>query len=160
MSTTLLRSQFSGKEKLECLSDRKLQQIKRTFQHFAYGDGTISDSKLKQVGRKIGMLLTDQDVKEMQEAIDLDGNGKVEFIEFKKEMERLQAHGNDNWNLFLSIDTNHDSFLSADEWKNNLEKVGEDSRNVTVVKWMATADTTPRDGKVSCPEFLDLYKGQ
>ena len=95
----------------------------------------------------------------MKRQIDLNGNGKVEFIEFKKKMERTLARGNPNWNLFLSIDTNHDSMLSEDEWKKFQEKVGGNSENFAVRQWMARADKN-NDTKVSCPEFLDVFEGK
>merc|ERR1719328_613975 len=135
------------KEKIECLSDRKLRHIKNTFESFAYGDGTISDSKLKEIARKIGTILTDREIREMKRQIDLNGNGKVEFIEFKKKMERTLARGNTNWNLFLSIDTNHDSMLSEDEWKKFQEKVGGNPENFVVRQWMTNADKN-NDSKV------------
>ena len=137
-----------------------MRQIKNTFESFAYGDGTLSDSMFKEVARKIGRILTDQEVKAMKRKIDLNGNGKVEFIEFKKKMERTLARGNPNWNLFLSIDTNHDSMLSEDEWKNFQKKVTKrNPENFAVRQWMAKADKN-NDTKVSCPEFLDVYEGQ
>ena len=103
------------------------------------------------------MVFTDQNVQELKRDIDLNGDGKVEFIEFKKEMERIEAHENKNWNLFLSIDTNHDSLVSKDEWTKFQKKVGGNNGNVAIGRWMAKADTN-KDGSLSCPEFLDVFE--
>ena len=70
-----------------------------------YGDGTISSFKLKKLGKAIGREITMKEAIVTLREIDLDKNGEVEFIEFKKEMERLEAHGNDNWTLFLKINS-------------------------------------------------------
>ena len=87
-----------------------------------YGDGSISIDKFEELGMAIGREITNQEAIITIRRIDLDQNGKVEFIEFKKEMERLEAHGNDNWTLFLKMDSNHDSSLTIDEWMEHQKK--------------------------------------
>ena len=77
---------------MECLSDRKLDIIKRTFEKLTYQDGTIAEDRLQYVANRIGEKITDREAKMMIRDIDLDGNGKVEFIEFKKKMEKLMLN--------------------------------------------------------------------
>ena len=142
---------------MECLSDRKLAEIKGTFEKLTYQDGTIAEDRLQYVANRIGEKITDREAKMMIRDIDLDGNGKVEFIEFKKKMEKLMARENENWTLFLAVDSNHDSKLSAEEWKKLKNKVDGDTSDKAVQEWIKRSDKDG-DNTISCPEFLQSYK--
>ena len=122
-----------------------------------YGDGTISINKLKELGKAMGREITNKEAIIALRRIDLDRNGKVEFIEFKKEMERLEAHGNDNWTSFLKMDSNHDSSLTIDEWMEHQKKHGRDASEKEFISWLFKVDQNG-DEIISCPEFLEYHK--
>ena len=122
-----------------------------------YGDGSISIDKLKELGMAIGRETTDQEAIIALRRIDLDQNGKVEFIEFKKEMERLEAHGNYHWTEFLKMDSNHDSSVTIDEWTEHQKKHGRDLSEKAAKSWILQVDQNG-DAIVSCQEFLEYHK--
>ena len=123
-----------------------------------YGDGSISIDKMKELGMAIGREITNQEAIITLRRIDLDLNGKVEFIEFKKEMERLEAHGNYHWTEFLKMDSNHDSKLTIDEWTEHQKKHGRDASEKAAISWILQVDQNG-DAIISCPEFLEYHKG-
>ena len=143
--------------RFECLSPKKLQAIRKIFGKMTYGDGTISVDKFIDLNQKLGKVLTKEEVIRGMQEIDLNGDGKVEFFEFKKELEKLKAYRNENWRLFLAIDSNHDSKLSGKEWINLQKKVNGDTSREAAKQWKIKADKN-KDGFVSCPEFLQSYK--
>ncbi|XP_066917765.1 calmodulin-like [Clytia hemisphaerica] len=60
-------------------------EIKEAFKFFDQdGDGTITKEELKICMKRIGEDLSDEDLNEMLNEADLDGNGKIEFHEFAK----------------------------------------------------------------------------
>ena len=48
------------------------------------GDGLISHDELKEVLNTVDVNLTDQEISEMIEAVDLDGDGQINFEEYKE----------------------------------------------------------------------------
>ena len=48
------------------------------------GDGLISHDELKEVLKDVDVNLTDQEISEMIEAVDLDGDGQINFEEYKE----------------------------------------------------------------------------
>ena len=46
------------------------------------GSGSISESELRQIMNNIGEDVTDEEIKEMMNEADLDGDGQVSFKEF------------------------------------------------------------------------------
>ena len=107
-----------------------------------------------QLGKK---ELTREEAKQEVLKTDLNGDGQVEFFEFKKRLEKLEARADKNWKYFLLIDTNHDSILSSEEWRFFMMAVGVDASEETEKQWRLKADTDG-DGFVSCKEFRKIYQ--
>ena len=123
-----------------------------------YGDGIISEDEFIKMSSDLGRKeLTREQAKEEVRKADLNGDGQVEFIEFKKRFEKLEARTNTNWRIFLAIDANHDSNMSSEEWRNLMIAANKDASKETEKQWRMKADTDG-DGFVSCKEFLQVLK--
>ena len=133
--------------------------IRSTFERLHYGDGIISEDEFIGISLQLGKKeLTREQAKEEVLKTDLNGDGQVEFIEFKKRLETHEARENINWKIFLAIDVNHDSNLSSEEWRNFMIVVDKDASEETEKKWRRKADTD-NDGFVSCKEFRATFQG-
>ena len=67
----------------------KEAEMKEAFALFdANGDGTITVTELGQAMRQLGQNPTDQELQDMINEVDADGNGTLEFDEFCNLMER------------------------------------------------------------------------
>lgn len=63
------------------------KELKDAFAVFdADGSGTISKSELKKLMKNLGQTLSDPELDAMMEEVDTDGNGEIDFAEFKSMM--------------------------------------------------------------------------
>ena len=136
--------------------------IRSTFERLHYGDGIISEDEFIGISLQLGKKeLTREQAKEEVLKTDLNGDGQVEFFEFKKRLEKREARDNKNWQIFLVFDVNHDSKLSSEEWKNFVivynSIIGKDASEETEKKWRRNTDTD-NDGFVSCKEFRATFQ--
>ena len=142
----------------ECLDKDDLWKIRSIFEELHYGDGIISEDEFMTISSQLGKKeLTREEAKQEVLKTDLNGDGQVEFFEFKKRLEKLEARADKNWKYFLLIDTNHDSHLSSEEWRFFMMAVGVDASEETEKQWRLKADTN-NDGYVSCKEFRKIYQ--
>jgi calcium-binding protein CML len=123
-------------------------------------DGFISEKELVEVSLTKIENCTEEDQKLIRDVCDVDGDGKIDFMEFLEMMAQFQynkrrtACGMNN--LFKAFDVDKDGFLSKDELKrawmmfmNAKEEVAE--KNVTQL--MAKHDKDG-DGKINFDEFV------
>ena len=65
------------------LSEDQINECRETFKMFDKdGDGTITAKELGIVMRQLGLNPTEDDLLEMIQEVDEDGNGEIEFAEF------------------------------------------------------------------------------
>ena len=144
------------REEHECLEEEQLARIRSTFEQLHYGDGIISEDEFIKMSSDLGRKeLTREQAKEEVRKADLNGDGQVEFIEFKKRLEKLEARTNRNWHIFLVIDANHDSNISSEEWRNVMIALNKDASKETETQWRNKLDTDG-DDFVSCKEFTQV----
>lgn len=65
------------------LNEDQVNECKETFKMFDRdGDGTITEKELGIVMRQLGLNPTEDELKEMIDEVDDDGNGEISFPEF------------------------------------------------------------------------------
>jgi len=80
----LLRSKRTGKYKRMSFDD----ELKLAFKVFdVNGDGSISASELAGIMRALGENLDEKDIDFMIKSIDINSDGEIDFLEFKKMMQ-------------------------------------------------------------------------
>lgn len=63
-------------------------ELKEAFKAFdADGDGTTSKDELKKILAKFGQTLTDAELDAVMAEVDTDGDGEIDYNEFKRAME-------------------------------------------------------------------------
>ncbi|KAF2460951.1 calcium dependent mitochondrial carrier protein [Lineolata rhizophorae] len=118
------------------------------------GTGHLDLSGLKKGLRKLDHPLKNADgfLKELLEAVDTNGDGRIEYSEFRsfvKETER------ELWSLFRSIDHNGDGKLSKSELREGFRRAGLAVPNSKLDHFFAEVDTN-RDGVISYEEWRDF----
>ena len=74
---------------MEDIPDEFVEEIKQTFDLFDKDkSGSIDRQELGEVFKSLGQHYTDQELQEMIDEIDDDGNGAIEFAEFLKLMQK------------------------------------------------------------------------
>lgn len=67
--------------------DEEEEELLQAFKVFDKdGNGTISEVELRDVMKSLGELLSEREIKQMIEEADGDGDGEIDFHEFKKMM--------------------------------------------------------------------------
>ncbi|EDO45935.1 predicted protein [Nematostella vectensis] len=145
------------------LTPEQLSEIEAAFKMYdTNGDGQISAEELGQAMREAGQLVSDEELKDMIRAVDLDGNGKVEFKEFVQMManqlgqpapvEEMKAY-------FDRFDQDGNGFIDSDEMKCLVRAFYSNLTGDALkqqVRAMIEAADTNSDGKISFEEFVKV----
>jgi len=118
-------------ETLQEAESRKMQETscEKVFSKYDHDhDGSVDVSELRAICMEMGALLTEEELRIAIHILDTDGNGKIEFEEFKRwwstsdRFERLRhneaelAFLNGAFASFLSFDRDMDGTVSKDEF--------------------------------------------
>lgn len=77
------KSAGGGESKLVVLNDEQIAEIRKAFHACDVdGSGTIERGELAKVFSELGELPTDEELKELLNDLDKDGNGTVDWEEF------------------------------------------------------------------------------
>ena len=144
------------------LSEEQKAEFKEAFSLFDKdGDGTINPSELGVVMRSLGQNPSEEELTEMIEEADSNGNGTIEYQEFLYLMVHLMSKVDpeeDTKYAFSVFDKNGDGFIDAPELKEFMVGVGETTLNEAEVKEMIKKADTNDDGKLSYQEFATMMK--
>merc|ERR1712096_65863 len=151
-------------------SDINLDDLKKSFSLFdRNGDGSIETEELDLVMKSLGYQMSKNEVEEMINFADKDGNHKVEFDEFVSVMKnqeifsKQQSHKlfmNDEimHTTFKVFDRSNSGFISRYDLKRvMLDIVGEKVSDAEVDLMMLEADKD-RNGKIDFEEFKMLQQ--
>merc|ERR1719233_1819477 len=125
------------------------ERLKSTFNLFDKdGKGIINKKDLKNLLNEMKVDLTDEELNDIVNDIDLDGNGQIEFAEFKKFMTREITEAQRLKEIFELFDSDGDGFISIPELKQTLKQADYKVTDDVVKQIMTEADTN-KDGKIS-----------
>ena len=103
----------------EQLTEEQLCEFKEAFSLFDKdGDGTITTNELGTVMRNLGQSPTEEELRDMLNEVDIDGNGIIDFNEFVSMMAKKLKETDTEEELkeaFKVFDKNGDGFISAKE---------------------------------------------
>lgn len=153
------RPSREGDLTVDQLTAEQVAEFKEAFALFDKdGDGTITYQELAHVMRGLGQNPTEEEVKNMIDEVDSDGNGSIEFAEFlllisnKLRTEDIQDEMNDAFKVF---DKNGDGVLTPTELREMLEKFGEKMKQEDIDEFIRTADKDG-DGRIDYEEFVNI----
>ncbi|KAK6171162.1 hypothetical protein SNE40_019410 [Patella caerulea] len=139
------------------LSDEETADYKEAFSLFDKdGDGTITTDELGTVMRSLGQEPTDQELQDMINEVDADGNGTIDFEEFLQMMNRKLKETDSDEELreaFRVFDKDGNGYISAHELRHVMTNLGEILTDHEVNEMIKEADLDG-DGLVNYEDFM------
>ena len=118
-------------------------------------DGTITCRELGQAMRQLGQDPTDEELSDMINEVDADGNGTLDFDEFCNLMARNIKEGNPEAELkekFKLFDKDGNGLIDRDELKSVMQQLGEKLSEDDIDEMITDADKNG-DGMIDYEEF-------
>ncbi|GFO13900.1 calmodulin [Plakobranchus ocellatus] len=134
-----------------------LAEIRELFRIFDKNhDNTISSGELGKMLRCMGMDVTEAEVATIMKELDKNGNGKIEYKEFKafmqEEMKRSEESPQEQEKAirmaFKVFDQNGDGVIDARELRSAMKNLGEPLTDRELTDMMKEADMD-KDGKIN-----------
>jgi calmodulin len=147
---------------IDGLTREQVEEFKEAFELFDKdGDGRVTARELGVVMRSLGHEPTEEELRDMVNEIDIDGNGTIELEEFVKMMsKKVQTDENEKElrEAFQVFDKDQDGFISPYELRFVMQNLGERLTEEEVVEMIREADLDG-DGKVNFTEFVYMMRG-
>lgn len=143
----------------EQLSPEQVAEFKEAFSKFDKdGNGSINTQELGAVMQALGKDLSEAELKEFISKVDTDADGVISFPEFLEEMVRgMKAWGKkqDLQEAFRVFDVDRNGYISVDELKQVMAKLGEELSQEVLEAMIHEADVD-QDGQVNYEEFVRI----
>jgi len=138
-----------------------MDALKKSFVEFDIdGDGFISKEELSRVIGKVGKMVRPEELDQMYEIVDKDGNGLLDFKEFIDLMDaNCLCTDNDAEieELFKLFDVDKDGYITEKEISGVLKQMGEKVRKKDIRKMIKAGDKN-KDKQISFNEFKDMIE--
>lgn len=145
----------------EKLTDDQIQEFREAFSLFDKdGDGKITRQELGTVMKSLGQKPTDNELKDMINEVDIDGNETIDFQEFLTMMANKIKDGDQEEELreaFRVFDKDGNGLISAAELKFVMANLGEKLTDDEVDEMIKEADLDG-DGQVNFEEFVYMMQ--
>ena len=125
-------------------------------------DGYLSLKEVSDLLMSLGMPVSEDELREMTNEVDIEGNGTVDFKEFIQLMARkLRDMDNEEEYIeaFKIFDKDNSGKISLDEMKTILLKFTDDFNEEEVEEIFHLIDTD-NSGEISYAEFAEVWKFQ
>ena len=141
------------------LTEDEIAEFKEAFTLFdKNGDGTITTREIGTMARSLGAIITEAELKEMVNDIDLSGNGKVDFAEFLAMMAKCKRNTDGEEKIreaFRTFDKNGNGFISAAELRHIMTNLGQKLTDEEVDEMIKEADIDGH-GQINYEEFVTM----
>jgi len=145
------------------LTDDQLADYREAFNLFDQdGDGKVTTQELGEVMKNLGQNPTDEELRDMINELDRDGNGTVEFNEFLAHITAKQTEADDEDEMqqaFKVFDKDGNGFIAPDELRQVMSSLGESLTDEEVEEMIKEADTDG-DGQINYMEFVKMMKAK
>ena len=126
------------------MSEEQIAEFKEAFGLFDKdGDGTITSDELGTVMRSLGQNPTDEELQDMINEVDADGNGTIDFGEFLSMMAKKMKDTDSEEEIkeaFKVFDKDNNGFISAAELKSVMANLGEKLSDEEIDEMIREAD--------------------
>ncbi|XP_033764298.1 calmodulin-A-like [Pecten maximus] len=141
---------------MDSLPPEQIAEFKEAFDLFDKdGDGRVSARELETVMKSLGQEPTEQELVDMINEVDADGNGTIEFTEFLCMMQKKGNTEDAEYQLkqsFSVFDKDGDGSITIDELRSVMDRLGERLTEAELKEMMEEADKNG-DGKIDFEEF-------
>ena len=142
-------------------SEEQIAEFKEAFALFDQdGDGTITLPELRTVMQSLGQNPTDQELIEVINEVDDDGNQEIGFDEFLKLMARNMQDIDEEKVInqgFAIFDANGDGSISIDDLRTITRSLGEELSEEELHEIIKDIDTNG-DDMINFSEFSELVR--
>ncbi|KAL0414461.1 UNVERIFIED_CONTAM: Calmodulin [Sesamum radiatum] len=136
----------------EVLNEEQIVEFREAFSLFDKdGDGCITIEELATVIRSLDQNPTEEELQDMINEVDADGNGTIEFAEFLN----LMAKKMKETETERSFDKDQNGYISANELRHVMINLGEKLTDEEVEQMIREADLDG-DGQVNYDEFVKM----
>ncbi|KAF3627290.1 Calmodulin-3 [Capsicum annuum] len=143
----------------DILNEDQIVEFQEAFNLFDKdGDGCISVEELATVIRSLDQNPTEEELQEMINEVDVDGNGTIEFTEFLNLMAKKIKETDGEEELkeaFKVFDKDQNGYISATELRHVMINLGEKLTDEEVEQMIREADLDG-DGQVNFDEFVKM----
>ena len=146
------------------VTEEQIETYKEAFSMYdKNGDSKITIDELGDVVRNLGINPSKQKLSELLKEIDLDNSGTIEFNEFqiwmtnKMTVGKFERNEEDLKNCFQVFDENGDQFITAEELKSVMKRLGQNLTDDEISLMITEADSDG-DKKINFKEFAQLMK--
>ena len=136
------------------LSEEQIDEFKEAFILLDKdGDGTINTKELGTCMRSLGKNPTEEELQDMINEVDVDGNGSLDFFEFLMLMTKyLSTAEEEIKEAFRVFDKDGNGYISAEELKSMLLSSSMETTEEEIEEMIRGADKDG-DGSVNYEEF-------
>ena len=128
------------------------------------GEGSISDEEMVAFLSHIGLGENEDDIKRALDALDADNSGEVSFDEFIEYVDKMQAETSQDVSteqvyrkMFALVDRDQQGGISAKEFTETLNALGQEMRLTDVMELTADVDNDG-SGEIEFGEFEQLMR--
>ncbi|KAK5820089.1 calmodulin-like protein 3 [Gossypium arboreum] len=141
-----------------------LVELRKVFQMFdKNGDGKITKKELSDSLEEFSIFLSDKEINQIIDNIDVNGDGSVDIDEFGELYQMMVNERNEEEEMmeaFNVFDQNGDGFITFEELRSVLSSLGlKQGRTIEDCKNMITKVDQDGDGRVNFEEFQQMMKG-
>eukprot|EP00744_Colponema_vietnamica_P002527 GILI01003945.1.p1 GENE.GILI01003945.1~~GILI01003945.1.p1 ORF type:complete len:153 (+),score=36.60 GILI01003945.1:104-562(+) len=142
------------------LTEDQIAEFKEAFSLFDRdNDGAIFTQELGIVMRALGLAPTQNELAEMINEVDTEGNGLIDFPEFltlcARKLHDQDGHEDELNQAFNVFDPHGTGFISASEVRNVFSSVGEVLTDEEIDEMMREANVDPH-GKIQWEDFCKM----
>ena len=143
----------------QTISEQAINEFKQAFNIFDKDkDGYITIKELDQIMKKLGQTLTESELQNMINEVDIDGSGTIDFRDFLGIMiKRLkETDGEDELiEVFKIFDSDRNGLINSSELLNVMMTLGEDTNKEDIEDLIKEVDHDG-DGFINFEEFIRL----
>ncbi|ETO17697.1 calmodulin [Reticulomyxa filosa] len=148
----------TGRRKSQ-LDANEVRELREAFAYFDQNnDGEITTQEIGKVMTKIGLDVNEEELRDIMNDLDTNGDGHMDFDEFVGMMDRRMSIGSqiDEMKLTFSVfDRNGDGKIDFEELKEVLSCLGEEISDKDIKDMIQEADTNG-DGYIDFEEFVKM----
>jgi calmodulin len=147
---------FNSKEE-DNFTDDKIEELHSAFEIFDKdGDGKITFVELQDILKKFGYKENDENLKQILDQVDTNGNGEVEFKDFLELMclkMKDQDIEDDIMEAFKIFDKDSNGYISSNDLKNIMDNLDE---KITQEEIDDLLSTNEKSGSIKFEEFRNM----